>query len=369
MSLFRQDERRYGKIIHQGFLYRIVRSAWCKRYAVLWEDMKLRFYDDQSRRIVFHEIKLKHVDDVKQLSISELECKELNSISDNFYYFSIKSFTLKKPYIIRCTDKEDLSKWITILQEKTMGTTNPAIIEITQYVTFYYIRNNMESLYGTDRTFQFPEGLTFLCSSYIGAIMNEEQYLNRMLGINEIYKSQIAEIREKSNDTILSEVCKELEIKQYIPTQIKEYQGHFGKLYALDWSDDSKYIVTCSQDGKLIVWDAYSTNKKLSIQPHCSAWILAVTFSPKYDLVAFGGLDDVVTIYKCTDDDGQKLTVNDEKIVDLQKHEGYISCIRFVNSDNEVLSVPEMVVVYYGMLKNKRQEYFLIIMVMHYGLI
>jgi len=33
-------------------------------------------------------------------------------------------------------------------------------------------------------------------------------------------------------------------------------KGHFGKVYAMHWSGSNKELVSASQDGKLIVWDA-----------------------------------------------------------------------------------------------------------------
>ena len=63
------------------------------------------------RGIILYEIKLKYVHEVRQLS--ELECNELNAISYKLFYFSIKSFVLRKSYIIGCKDKDDLSKWIS----------------------------------------------------------------------------------------------------------------------------------------------------------------------------------------------------------------------------------------------------------------
>ena len=38
-------------------------------------------------------------------------------------------------------------------------------------------------------------------------------------------------------------------------------QGHLSKIYSMHWANDSRHIVSASQDGKLIVWDAYTTNK------------------------------------------------------------------------------------------------------------
>jgi len=37
----------------------------------------------------------------------------------------------------------------------------------------------------------------------------------------------------------------------------KVLKGHFGKIYAMHWSSDSKNLVSASQDGKLIVWNGY----------------------------------------------------------------------------------------------------------------
>ena len=41
----------------------------------------------------------------------------------------------------------------------------------------------------------------------------------------------------------------------------KNLRGHLSKIYALHWSQDKAHLVSASQDGKLIIWDAYSTNK------------------------------------------------------------------------------------------------------------
>jgi WD40 repeat protein len=33
-------------------------------------------------------------------------------------------------------------------------------------------------------------------------------------------------------------------------------KGHFGKVYSMSWAGSGKELVSASQDGKLIVWDA-----------------------------------------------------------------------------------------------------------------
>ena len=42
-------------------------------------------------------------------------------------------------------------------------------------------------------------------------------------------------------------------------------KGHQGKVLAIDWSNDKRHMVSTSQDGKLILWDAFTTNKEVRI--------------------------------------------------------------------------------------------------------
>uniref|UniRef100_A0A673I6F7 Guanine nucleotide binding protein (G protein), beta polypeptide 1a n=1 Tax=Sinocyclocheilus rhinocerous TaxID=307959 RepID=A0A673I6F7_9TELE len=39
-------------------------------------------------------------------------------------------------------------------------------------------------------------------------------------------------------------------------------RGHLAKIYAMHWGTDSRLLVSASQDGKLIIWDSYTTNKQ-----------------------------------------------------------------------------------------------------------
>jgi guanine nucleotide-binding protein G(I)/G(S)/G(T) subunit beta-1 len=59
-------------------------------------------------------------------------------------------------------------------------------------------------------------------------------------------------------------------------------KAHISKIYALQWAQDhaqSHNIVSASQDGKLIVWDAHTTNKLHAI-PLRSAWVMTCAYSP-----------------------------------------------------------------------------------------
>jgi len=37
----------------------------------------------------------------------------------------------------------------------------------------------------------------------------------------------------------------------------------------MHWAQDKRHLVSASQDGKLIVWDAYTTNKVAAIPLRC----------------------------------------------------------------------------------------------------
>lgn len=56
-------------------------------------------------------------------------------------------------------------------------------------------------------------------------------------------------------------------------------------------------LVSASQDGKLIVWDSYTTNKVHAI-PLRSSWVMTCAYAPSGSYVACGGLDNICSIYR-----------------------------------------------------------------------
>ena len=108
-------------------------------------------------------------------------------------------------------------------------------------------------------------------------------------------------------------------------------KGHFGKVYAMHWSGNNKDLVSASQDGKLIVWDAM-LNVKTQAIPLRSSWVMTCAFEPtKGNLVACGGLDNLCSIYQ----------LNQPQVLrsfrELAAHDGYLSCCRFL-SENEIIT-------------------------------
>ena len=54
----------------------------------------------------------------------------------------------------------------------------------------------------------------------------------------------------------------------------RQLRGHFGKVYAQAWGGDATTLISASQDGKVLVWNAFSENKLDAISLK-SAWVMA----------------------------------------------------------------------------------------------
>lgn len=113
----------------------------------------------------------------------------------------------------------------------------------------------------------------------------------------------------------------------------KVLKGHFGKIYAMHWAQHDKGLVSASQDGKLIIWNAFTTHKLQAIMLR-SSWVMTCAFSPSAKQVACGGLDNLCSIYKV--EDGKDPLDRATKPPELREHDGYLSCCRFVSDDQIV---------------------------------
>nr|AEQ61903.1 GTP-binding protein beta subunit [Salvia miltiorrhiza] len=108
-------------------------------------------------------------------------------------------------------------------------------------------------------------------------------------------------------------------------------QGHSGKVYSLDWTPERNRIVSASQDGRLIVWNALTSQKTHAIKLPC-AWVMTCAFSPSGQSVACGGLDSMCSIFNLnsqTDKDG-----NPPVSRMLSGHKGYVSSCQYVPDED-----------------------------------
>lgn len=151
--------------------------------------------------------------------------------------------------------------------------------------------------------------------------------------------------KDKADATPLKDYAAEKNIAFPSKAQIKMrriLKGHFGKIYAMHWSSSNNhYLVSASQDGKLIIWNAFSTLKIHAI-PLRSSWVMTCAFSNHGDKVACGGLDNLCSIWTIPPTEGTAEKEDKSKSkanpVELSQHEGYLSCCRFSKDDTKIIT-------------------------------
>ena len=126
-------------------------------------------------------------------------------------------------------------------------------------------------------------------------------------------------------------------LPRIVMRQRRTLKGHLAKIYAMHWSTDKRHLVSASQDGKLIVWDAYTTNKVHAI-PLRSSWVMTCAYSPSGNFVACGGLDNICSIYNLNSKEAGAV----KGALELSAHSGYLSCCRFINDRQIVTSSGDM---------------------------
>ncbi|CAM9535742.1 unnamed protein product [Phaeothamnion confervicola] len=160
----------------------------------------------------------------------------------------------------------------------------------------------------------------------------------------EALKAEISKAQNDKKDATIAEVAgKKSDLKGLGPTpkHRRVLKGHFGKVYAMHWSGDSVNLVSASQDGKLIIWNGFTTNKVQAI-PLRSSWVMTCAFEPtEGKFVACGGLDNLCSIYQL----GQPTVMRATR--ELAAHDGYLSCCRFVDERNILTSSGDSTCIYW----------------------
>lgn len=147
----------------------------------------------------------------------------------------------------------------------------------------------------------------------------------------EELKQNIRRQKERLLDTDLSEWSHQQGIAPARGRDLRvrrTLKGHDGKIYAMRWSYDSRHVLSAAQDGKMILWEAPTTNKLAAVNLS-SSWVMCCDLSQDRSLAASGGLDNVCTIHRLS---------TGEKVVELNGHTGFLSGCRFLPS-NQMLTV------------------------------
>lgn len=151
---------------------------------------------------------------------------------------------------------------------------------------------------------------------------------------SQVLQEQIKGNRDRTNDARLQEVGKQVpDVTKVTMKPRRTLKGHLAKIYSLSWCSDNRHIVSASQDGKLIVWNAF-TQYKVHAIPLRSHWVMTCAYSPSGTLVACGGLDNICSVYNLRNRDQQQTI---KVFRELSAHSGYLSCCKFL-TDRHILT-------------------------------
>ena len=162
-------------------------------------------------------------------------------------------------------------------------------------------------------------------SSAVDALQDEVKNLKRSLETEKF----------RLDDVPFSSIASKLDsITSLVIKSRRLLKSHNGKVLCIDWAQDKRHLVSSSQDGKLIVWDAFPNNCK---QEHVitlpTTWITTCSFAPSGNFVAGGGMDNRITAYPLYAEEDSSL-----KKRPIGTHTSYTSCSQFLANDQQILT-------------------------------
>ncbi|XP_037613836.1 guanine nucleotide-binding protein subunit beta-5b [Sebastes umbrosus] len=148
-------------------------------------------------------------------------------------------------------------------------------------------------------------------------------------------KKKLEEERGKLNDIELNQVAEKIEVLGALSIKTRRVlKGHSNKVLCMDWCKDKRRLVSSSQDGKVIVWDAFTLNKEHGVTLPCT-WVMACAYAPSGCAVACGGLDNKCSVFPLSLDKNENLAAKKKSVA---MHTNYVSGCTFTSSDMQILT-------------------------------
>ncbi|KAK5935004.1 hypothetical protein CgunFtcFv8_020405 [Champsocephalus gunnari] len=152
---------------------------------------------------------------------------------------------------------------------------------------------------------------------------------------SETLKKKLEEERGKLSDIELNQVAEKVEVLGALAIKTRRVlKGHGNKVLCMDWCKDKRRIVSSSQDGKVIVWDAFTLNKEHGLNLPCT-WVMACAYAPSGCAVACGGLDNKCSVFPLSLDKNENLNAKKKSVA---MHTNYVSGCTFTSSDMQLLT-------------------------------
>ncbi|MGH0147467.1 UNVERIFIED_CONTAM: hypothetical protein FKN15_010564 [Acipenser sinensis] len=165
--------------------------------------------------------------------------------------------------------------------------------------------------------------------------LRDNETLSSLKNESETLKSKLEEERAKLHDVELHQVADRVDaLGQFVMKTRRTLKGHGNKVLCMDWCKDKRRLVSSSQDGKVIVWDAFTTNKEHAVTMPCT-WVMACAYAPSGCAIACGGLDNKCSVYPLTFDKNENMSAKKKSVA---MHTNYLSACSFTNSDMQILT-------------------------------
>ncbi|KAK2704847.1 hypothetical protein QYM36_017035 [Artemia franciscana] len=146
----------------------------------------------------------------------------------------------------------------------------------------------------------------------------------------EVLRKKLDDERQKLNDVPLTTVAERIEPINNLNIKTRRVlKGHQAKVLCLDWCSDKRHMVSSSQDGRIIIWDSFTTNKEHAVTMP-TTWVMTCAYAPSGNVVACGGLDNQVSIWPVSFDEEP---VSKRRAVGT--HTSYLSHCLFPSSDQQ----------------------------------
>lgn len=132
---------------------------------------------------------------------------------------------------------------------------------------------------------------------------------------------EIVTVKQKIQDSTLQSNSVNVSTIPQNSCKLKLYNtltGHLNKVAKICWNTESSRILSASQDGFMIIWDAVTGFKKQAIQLD-NPWVLTCSLSPNEKMVASAGLDNACTIFKI------KADTSNNPVQQTNKREGVLT--------------------------------------------
>ncbi|EPY86076.1 guanine nucleotide-binding protein, beta-5 subunit isoform b isoform 1-like protein [Camelus ferus] len=177
---------------------------------------------------------------------------------------------------------------------------------------------------------------------HLGGKMCDQTFLVNVFGsCDNCFKQRaLRTVFKKSQQLSYCSICAEIvaerveALGQFVMKTRRTLKGHGNKVLCMDWCKDKRRIVSSSQDGKVIVWDSFTTNKEHAVTMPCT-WVMACAYAPSGCAIACGGLDNKCSVYPLTFDKNENMAAKKKSVA---MHTNYLSACSFTNSDMQILT-------------------------------